>query len=130
MFFKKYNWNLFLINIRCKWIHFNYIIMKIKFRLDNIKLSDSEKDYIKEKFDKLAEKSPRINNEATVIEVEVARNIDKQVKEDVVKVVIKMSVPHHEMIRSWANGSDVIAVFDKARNKLKTQVVKYQKQFQ
>jgi len=40
-----------------------------------------------------------------------------------------MSVPHHEMIRSWANGSDVIVVFDKARNKLKTQVVKYQKQF-
>ncbi len=102
--------------------------MNVKFRLTDIRITDEEKKYIIEKFENLAKKAPRIDNEATVIEIEIERNLDKQVKEDIIKIIIKMSVPHHEMIRSWSNGFDIISVFDKAKTKIRTQVMKYQEE--
>ncbi|MCK9186653.1 ribosome-associated translation inhibitor RaiA [Candidatus Gracilibacteria bacterium] len=88
--------------------------MKIEIYRDGITLSETEESFIREKIEHLAKYADRIDDEATIVQVKVAKN----------KIEITMYVPH-SVIRAEEGGETMDGAIKNVCEKLEKQIEKY-----
>ena len=101
--------------------------MKINITGNNLELTPAIKEYVEMRLGTLNKLLVRFDDSSVRAHVVLARTTNHHNQGDVYQAEINLSIPHRSFVAK-SEGSDIRAIFDEAKDKLKHELIKYKEQ--